>query len=143
MSSDDYNEPPGGNLQDEMGAYLRAGGGAHIGIVGPDGKIDRINMDPLDKFKIAVDAISRNLMGSGVYIQERDIATLLQTAEKLQHVHYKNPVAYVMGYVASGGGGKMTKKQFDYTVSSALPLIADDGVQPADVVRYARLWTTL
>ncbi len=143
MSSDDYNEIPGGIFLDEMGAYLRAGGGANIGIVGPDGKIDRINMDPLDKFKIAVDAISRNLMGNGVYIQERDIATLIQTTEKLHHVHYKNPVAYVMGYVASGGGGKMTKKQFDYTVSSALPLIADDGVQPSDVVRYSRLWTTL
>jgi hypothetical protein len=142
MNSDDYVDD-GEIFGDEMGAYNRAGGGANIGIIGPDGKIDRINIDPLDKFKIAVDAISRNLMGSSVYIRETDIAILLQTSEKLQHVFYKNPVAYVMGYIASTGGGEITKKQFNYTITIALPLIGDDSIRSADVIRYARLWNIL
>lgn len=132
-----------GELRDEMGAYLRAGGGAHIGLVGPEGKIDQTTMDPLDRFKTVVDAKARNLMDSSVYITETDISTLMQTANKLKHVHYKNPSAYLLGYIASNGGSKIVKKQFDYTVNTALPLVNDSSVLPPDILRYSRLWVDL
>jgi hypothetical protein len=142
MDSPDY-DIQGEDFQDEMGAYLRAGGGVHIGLVGPEGKIDQATLDPLDRFKIIVDATARNLMDSNIYIIESDIGILLETASKLQYVHYKNPTAYLLGYIASSRGSKINKKQFNYTIDMALPLIEDSSVFPPDVLRYSRLWLNL
>ena len=143
MESPEYNDNQGGNFQDEMGAYLRAGGGTHIGLVGIEGKIDQATLDPLDRFKIIVDAKARNLKESSVYITEIDIGNLIQTASKLKHVYYKNPTAYLLGYIASSGGSNIIKKQFGYTIDKALPLIDDGSVFAPDVLRYARLWLEL
>lgn len=143
MESSDYEYHQGGEFQDEMGAYLRAGGGVHIGLVDAEGKIDQATLDPLDRFKIIVDAKARALKDSNVYITDIDIGNLIQNASKLQHVHYKNPTSYLLGYIASAGGSKIVKKQFDYSIDKALPLVDDGSIFPPDVLRYARLWLDL
>lgn len=126
----------------EMGAFNRVGmpGAILGGMVGPDGKIDRTIQDPLERFQIYTDAIARNLMGQDVSIAENDIQKMIETAPKLKYVHFKNPNAYVTGYIASKGGNDITKKQFEYTINKVLPLLTEGYVQPPDVLRYARLW---
>lgn len=126
----------------EMGAFDRVGmpGAILGGLVGLDGKIDRSIQDPLERFQIYTDAIARNLMDQEVIIGESDIQKMIETASKLKYVHFKNPNAYVTGYIASKGGNDITKKQFEYTINKVLPLLTEGYVQPPDVLRYARLW---
>lgn len=131
--------------KDEMGVFNRVGlPGAIIGgLVGPDGKIDRTVQDPLERFQIQTDAISRNLMEQNITINEKDIQIMLEKATLLKYVNFKNANAYVAGYIASIGGTEITKKSFEHTVKNVLPNLLGGSVQPPDVLRYARLYLDL
>lgn len=136
--------------KDEIKAFQRVGlpGDILKRTVGPDGKIDRSIQDPLERFQIYVDASARNLMGENISINEGDIKIMIEKAINLKYVHFKNPNAYILGYIASNGGKNITQKTFDYATNNALPLIIksliDKGsIRPPDVLRYARLWSNL
>lgn len=127
------------DFQDEYAARERAGGGYNIGLVGPDGKIDRSLLSPLDKFKRIVDATARGLRD----IDEHDIGIMLDNADNLPDVHYKNPTAYVLGYIVrSSSGTTIDKVRFIKIVDRILPTldILPGTVTAPDIIRYARLW---
>jgi hypothetical protein len=155
MSSDDDFPSPGDDLpspgdgipeyKPEMDAWNRVGlpGGGLIGAV-PQNRVERAMMDPLDRFRLYVDATSRNLNNwDGVDISEESIEKMLNSAARLKEVGHKNPTAYVLGFLATGGGHQISKKDFDYVNKKVLPHAAEGSVLPPDVVRYARLWETL
>lgn len=123
-------------FRDEVGAYLRAGGGINIGLEKADQKI----ITPIEKFKINVDGIARKIKEYG-YINEKDIETLLEVADKLEYINYKNPTLYVIGYITSEGGKKIKKEVFNDVNKKIVPLFNDQSIQPPDVIRYGRLWT--
>ena len=133
-------------------AYERAGLGGAAAIL--DGlvlsgnmsdlqkKINRILQDPVERFAIYVDATSRRLDGnSGISISENDIVNMLTMIKNLKYVQYTNPEAYVLGFLASKGGVEIHKKNIDKIFKNALPYT--NGVEKADVIRYARLWLNL
>ena len=130
------------DFQDEYAARERAGGGSNIGLVGPDGKIDRSLQSPLDKFKIAVDATARDLKDQVTYIDETDIIILIDNANNLPDIHYKNPSAYVLGYIVSTGGRKPINKNIFTKILPIMQLIPGSVTAP-DIIRYARLWLDL
>jgi hypothetical protein len=130
-------------FRDEFGAYLRAGGG-DTGCLDVDGKFNKNIQDPVLKFKCYVDIISNKLMSEDVNIQESDIEYMLSKVDNLQYIKFKNPSAYIAGYIASGGGKNITETSVNYCFTKILPLIElEAGIQPPDIIRYARLWTSL
>ena len=111
----------------------------------PTTRMERSMLDPLDSFRINVDGISRSLRNwDDVKISEKDITEMLEMAVDLKYVQYKNPTAYILGYMASNGGKKLDKTSFDNVIKKVLPHTEDQtSVTPVDVVRYARLWQNI
>ena len=131
-------------FRDEFGAYLRAGGGNDSGCLDADGKFNKTIQDPLHKFKCYVDIISRKLIINNIELEERDINTMISYADKLEYIHFKNPSAYILGYIASASGRNILESRVNYCFTKVLPLVElDAGLQRPDIIRYARLWTNL
>jgi|TARA_B100001094_G_C18096913_1_gene753490 hypothetical protein len=132
---------------EEFAVFERIGlpGGQLGGITGVDGKIDRTLQDPLERFQVFVDAISRDLMGQNISLDEDDIQKMIETARTLDKIKYKNPTAYVLGFIGSRGGSDISKASIEYAIKKALPLTSEgeSSVQPEDVIRYSRLWLKL
>lgn len=101
----------------------------------------RENLTPEERFLIFSDAISRKL---NVYkLGNRDIDNILEKTKDIKNLKYKNPTAYVLGYVVSEGGKIINYERFDRVVNEELPDFKGSGVEPADVLRYARFWLHL
>ena len=133
----DYEEDFRHNFRPEMGAYNRAGQD-DLGE-----KLDYNLLNPLEIFQISVDAISRKLINRDIKISEQDITIMLEKSNKLKYVKYKNPNAYVLGYISSFSGKQINNKYFKYTIDKVLPYIEDASILEPDVLRYARLWLSL
>ena len=138
---DDCDEPI---FQNEMGAYDRVDF-SRLGGKGPKTRLERAEQDPYEKFSQSIDAISRHLRNeSGVIITEYDIEEMISKAAELDVVEHKNPTAYVLGFLATAGGGALTDVLFNKTINKVLPHAnAASSVFPPDVIRYARLWQRL
>lgn len=93
-----------------------------------------------DKFKIIVDAVVNSLQPD--FIARSATNDLFMAADKLQYIKFKNPTAFVLGYIATNGGGKFTPAAVAKAYK-ALENVRDTSVQPPDVIRYGRLWLTL
>lgn len=144
---DDEFEQEGPDFQAEMGAYGaggRVGFGDNIDLYAPQTRLEKAMMDPLDRFKLYVDATSRELNNwDGVNLTNDNIQKMLDTASRVPSVHHKNPTAFVLGFLATGGGVRLTKSLFDNVVDNVLPHVHKGNVTPPDVLRYARLWQNL
>lgn len=140
-----YDQGP--QFEAEIGAFERTGMGGRLGtgVIGGlmgdiQKKMSRELSSPEDRFKIYVDAISRKLEGDGtVHISNQDIDAMLDKVSEIENVRYKNPTAYILGFLASRGGRNMDN--VTNVIKNVLPLIGDVGVEAPDVVRYARYWT--
>tara|TARA_A100001011_G_C14302881_1_gene841674 strand:+ start:586 stop:1035 length:450 start_codon:yes stop_codon:yes gene_type:complete len=130
--------------KDEVNAFKRAGGyGSMLGkLIGPDGKPVKSIQDPLERFQIRVDAIARSMKASfpGNLINEESIQNMLEKAHLLEYVQYKNPTAYVLGYIASTGGKNLTPETFSFVEKKIEPLTLEGNIKSPDILRYARLW---
>ena len=107
-------------------------------------RAEKMAMDPLEKFRIAVDAISRQLDSwEEITIHQDSITAMLEAAAALRVVEHKNPTAYIMGYLATGGGKKLDQQHLKKVLTTVLPRTESGSVEPPDVIRYARLWENL
>lgn len=144
MDYDDYDD--NGWMSDEdtefrpdIGAFERTGGG----LLGTKGEKEKKHLqDPIEKFSVAVDAISRLLNDvSGITIEQKDIDKMVESAYLLKNIEFKNPSAYVLGYLASKGGRNIEKSTVDNVFKKALS--HTKGVLEPDVIKYAKLWLKL
>ncbi len=99
--------------------------------------------DPETMFKIKVNAISLQIMNDTNALNKADIKILLSKISSLQYIQYKNATAYILGYIATDGGKKLTKKNVDNVFSTVLPTVADKSVKEPDIIRYSRLWLSI
>jgi len=105
-------------------------------------------ISPEDRFLINIDARCRRLKSEDInkknYITEGDIANILKSTRKdvvNVRLKYINHIAYILGYIASNGGKDLKVKKVQEVINDILPHVADEaGIEPADVVRYARFW---
>jgi hypothetical protein len=138
-------ESDGEKFEAEIGAYGRVGfpGSDLVGKT-PTSRLERSTQEPIERFRQRVNAVSqkiKNLNESD--IDQSNIIEMLTMAANLDVVEHKNPTAYVLGYLASGGGVSLSStKDFNYVIENLLPHL-DEYVLPPDVIRYARLWLNL
>lgn len=138
-SDEDYGDVQ--DFRNEIDAYQRAGAVSQYNLSG-----DRTLMTPLERFRVNVDGISRNLKDVVQNsLSEEDIDTMLVKADILEVIEHKNPTGYVLGYIAIDRrqNNKLTNSRYDYVVESILPFMEDGSVMEADIVRYARLWESM
>lgn len=134
----DNDESDFGN---EAKAFERAGGGLLqellTGIYTTDIDMKKKDMPPIDRFLISSDAMCRSLK-----LSTADINTILTKARyEVSGIEYKNYVAFILGFLASEGGTSLEVKNVKRVIETILPQVSERaGVEPADVVRYARYW---
>lgn len=104
-------------------------------------KLDRMSRSDEDSFKVYVNAISRKMMGgSNVFnINNNDIIKMLKNVNTIKNVQHKNPSAYVLGYLASNKGTKITKESVNKVIKEVLHDI-EGNIKGPDILRYARFW---
>lgn len=126
------------NFMDEINAYKRGGRdvvGTGTVVQGELGKIMKKYRDQtgIDDFCNNVNRIARDFD-----MDDSEIQYMTETARNVtSKIEFKNPIAYVLGYIASSGGKEITvgnvKKAFK-------KLKSDMAVTQPDVIRYARYW---
>lgn len=149
---DDFNEDKDdkedSGFQNEAEAYKRAGIGRMseflTGVTDPDKKVGK-DTSPEDRFIIFMSAIARRIKEEKIAVmEEKDIETLLVKTKDIIELKYKNPTAYVLGYIATQGGKTMDVDRVKKVIEKVLPKLGkDSGVEGPDVVRYARYWKNI
>lgn len=99
--------------------------------------------DAKGHFKETVNAIAQQLREDGFRLSNDDIVQLIETVEQLENPQYKNPTAYLLGYIASNGGRDINKKTVNHVFNNLLKTVTDKSVKQEDVLRYSRLWYNL
>lgn len=107
-------------------------------------KLNKIDLQPRERFILQVNAIYNNLTENGIIsLVDGEIDAILDRAEYIPNIQYKNPTAYILGYMANAGSArnKLNRKNVENILRNVLPKIpADAGITEPDVIRYARLW---
>jgi hypothetical protein len=143
----EHNEP---QFRAEVDAYDRVGPGGSLSrlivgettLAGMQKKLGQ-TVSPEDRFMIYVDAISRRFNADGIAtISESDINKMLEKTVYITGIKYKNPIGYILGYLASQGGTSMQHARVMTVINRVLPRIGEDGITAPDVIRYARYWMT-
>jgi len=143
---DDYGDV---EYKAEADAYERTGPGGKLAemvsgaMLGDMQKsLAREAISPEDRFLIFTDAIARRINADHIAtVSEADITILLEKTVQIPGLRYKNPVAYIMGFLASKGGQKLERETVLYVIDHILPRMGDEGgVTAPDVIRYARYW---
>jgi len=139
-------EDEGPQLEMEAKAFERAGPSGKLsellqGVFDPNQKKGRENISPEDRFLITTDAMCRKINAENVVvISQNDINNMLEKTTLINGLKYKNPTAYILGYLATKGGTVLTKESVTSVIKRVLPLVSDNGVEAPDVIRYARFW---
>lgn len=138
---------------DEMGAWERAGPSGNLqqtliqggNIAELQKRTSKAIEDPVHRFEIYIDAISRKLEADGVYeISQTDINNMIAVTSNIPNIQYKNATAFILGYLASNGGKELEKDRVNEIFEGIENrIVKEAGVYEADVIRYARLWQTL
>ena len=130
------------DLQDEGDAYERTGQGAMLGTrqEGEGKKGYRVQETPAQRFMSSVNTKVQKFFDEGVFDQEgTDRQVLNDAAVKVPNPSFKNPTAFILGYIASDGGTNISATNLT-RAKELLNLGEEDGVKMPDVLRYARLW---
>jgi len=102
---------------------------------------DPKNLTKKDRFLIEVHKISKNFDDEKMLkISETDINTMLEKTQKILNLEYKNPTAYILGYIGSKGGKGLDTNIIEDVILKVLPKIKNTGVEPPDFIRYCRYW---
>ena len=99
--------------------------------------------DAKGHFKETLNAIAQQLREDGLRLSNDDIIQLIETVDQLDNPQYKNPTAYLLGYIASNGGRDINKRTVNHVFTNILKTVSDTTVKQEDVLRYARLWYNL
>jgi hypothetical protein len=117
----------------------KRGYGATIGLDGE--RKDVKDQTPQERFESIVGELAKN------FDYQEDIDRLLyDLIDKIypQKIEYLNPTAYFLGYIATGGGIKLNKREFEKAITYLNSIyIIDKSVTRTDVLRYARFWVKI
>ena len=96
--------------------------------------------NPLEAFRIRTTAAFYKLQAAAK-MQDGDLVKLLDPISLLPNIKFKNPAAYVLGYIASRGGREVSGKSFDIACKIS-HLINEKklNVTDPDILRYAVYW---
>jgi hypothetical protein len=140
----DYdNDDKGEDYQMEATAFERVGVSGKLSeLLSTTDEKGKENETPEDRFLKAVDAISRGINSEGVIqISQEDINVMLEKTTGISNVKHKNATCYVLGYLASEGGKSLNPEKVSLVINKILPNIdKSSGIEPEDVIRYARFW---
>lgn len=107
-------------------------------------KLNKISLQPQERFMLQVNAVYNSLSEKGVIsLIDGQIDIILNHIENIPNAEYKNPTAYILGYIASMDSTttKLNRKNVENVLRNILPkLDTESSITEPDILRYARLW---
>lgn len=100
----------------------------------------RDNLSARDRFLHFLDGVCATLKEQGK-MTDADIDNIASKLNSIDNLGYKNPAGVAIGYIASHGGRELEKRRVIDTIQEYDKF--DEGLKAPDIIRYARLWTTL
>lgn len=133
----------------ERNAYDRAGGKLTLlnygltfeGQTDKQRRQERINLSDEEQFRYALQMFI-NKTESKITISDEDITNIGVLIEKMPHIGYKNPQAFIYAYqVTSGGDINLTKLKKNIKLNQEISKMLGSGniVTEEDILRYSRL----
>lgn len=151
MGGDDAGGHDDFEYKAEAGAYERVSAGGKLaellsGVNILNKERQRKDMTPEDRILQAIDAIARKISDENIYkISETDINNILEKTQTIAGLQYKNPLAFILGYIATKNGTELSVRNFEIANKALAEIkkykFEEEGVEPEDIVRYGRLWT--
>jgi hypothetical protein len=138
MSDDDEN------MSDNYEAQERVIRGGMLGITGQEEQKGQSNKTPKDLFISNIHIIGLDIIQeqNQTILTSSDLTFMEEAVELLHGIQYKNPSAYILGYIGCNNGGEITKQALNRAYK-LMDIIRDKSVQQPDIIRYARLWTNV
>lgn len=130
-NADDYEYyEPEGALVAEVNAFTRVS----TGIMGASLK----NVtNPIEAFRIRLGIVFSKIPNHVSNIEKQ---AMLDRVAEIPDIRYKNPEGYVLGYIASQGGRKMTVESYKRALLLLDRVNDKDSLTPPDIVRYGAFW---
>jgi hypothetical protein len=109
----------------------------------------RMDLDPVQKFSYLLDKYI-NQYNEIFRLNDGDIQNIQDSVDKVSNPNYKNPIAYILGYMAITNN-TINPQKLD-SIENIIPKVAADIVKvgqntvvvpfvtKTDVIRYARYW---
>jgi hypothetical protein len=125
----------------ERGAYDRTG---NMGVL--DAILDNAEefggvRTQEDTFKKAVNAMCMDLTKQGIVeLSKADADNILRSTDRITDYKFKNPLGYILGYVATHGGANFDRTRILKLFKDLPRIDTSGGTTPPDVLRYARFW---
>jgi hypothetical protein len=98
-------------------------------------KLERQLLTPQDKFIKTVESFIYEY-GDVFDISPNDSQILIDKINLIKDIQYKNPICYVLGYMATNGGIEFNKK----TVKKIFNNLDKIKIKNVDVIKYGRFW---
>ena len=137
-------EQPTVEMRAGITAYQQVGfGDINVSDI-PQNRFEKALLDPLSRFRLYVNAIARNLNDKETIITESSIRYIIEQAQFIDNIKYKNPAAYVLGYIIlQDNMTDINMNMFKYTVENIIDNASIHFVTQPDIIRYARFWMDL
>jgi hypothetical protein len=145
IDEDEYKDEEENRFQAEVNVFERVNRRDNIDIdidIGIGPKKNRTQETPIERFVKFVNAIALELTNEN-YLSEDDVKYILEKIRKVNKPEYKNPTAYILGYIATNNGGNKINKDKLIECFNLLDKLVDKSVTQPDIIRYARLWMNL
>ena len=99
--------------------------------------------NPIEAFRLRVGGVFNKIKHTS-RLSEADLATMLEPISNIPNIRFKNPAGFILGYIASDRGKKLTESGFKSAIS-LVELINDVKViiTPPDIIRYAYFWISI
>lgn len=144
----DYTEP---EMKMDIKAFERVGTGQILGTdisLGEDYKqtiqnMKRRGMNTYDIFKIYVYSVAQKYTEEKIFkLSPKDISNILEYIPLVDRPQYKNATCYILGYIGTNGGRSSDENSIKKVIG-LVKSINENGIYPADVIRYINLWENL
>ena len=112
------------------------------------GKQNKLFRSDIEIFVHSVYNVGKELINNSI-LSSGDLDILLNYMSKLNNPQYKNATAYILGYIASGGGNDITKERAKKAIGlirfskKDIYSVEDKSIDCAAIIRYARLWQNI
>ena len=129
--AEEDNEEAEQQYMPERGAFERSGGNTMVSSTSLKNVVN-----PIEKFRIIVDAVFRKMNETTRFLSEKNLEEILESVNRVHNIQYKNPTAYILGFIGSNGGKSITEQ----SIERAASINDDQSVTLPDIIRYSVFW---
>jgi hypothetical protein len=121
----------------ERGAYERTRVGGRAEYSEEEKRL--LLRDPRERFLYQLELVMKPLIRSGI-LGQSDLDKIDTFVQKIPHFQTKNPPTFILGYIASQAGKKITEESLNEAIDLIGKFDSSNNINDVDIIRYGRLF---